>query len=535
MRLFYRDTQAFPYYSYDPTKALWNRREGLTADQSKRVADTLTACGLSVYGTLTRTIRFSSDSVLQVSRTKLPAGAQVEGIAPTGGKSDAAGQEVGVAFALGFDAAGKTVFKPRYIHVFDSAKDYSNTNLAASPVDYKEARIAYFAGGVYGWYYGLWTGNYDWDSRRLGTTPPQNDAALNGGAVAAPPYYTEAAANAQANGQVLIAQSGRDTLIPVAAEAWVGDVSSYSAQTMSDDLSVNTRSYYFAARIAGDSQYICRYGGDSYYRVPRSSSSIGAGGSLSFIRKSRSSSLDWNLPGGLSRNESSSWQYCGLMDINGDRYPDLLQFGDSKNGSSTFTVVDGTGQGFGSGHSYGLPGKGWLSKNKTTTWSMGASPAAVAGAVVQLFSPKGKPVVATPQPDEKCISNMGLIASFGSSVQVAGFHDINGDGLPDYLTRDGGGAYGVAINRGDGSFETIDWGGATISVDAFPGFATLGSIPLEGISHTSVGSFGGSLSVTFPLLAKASVTVGLSGNTNQTLSNLIDVNGDGLPDIAGGS
>ena len=530
MRLYYRDTQAFPFYAYDSAKALWTRIAGLTADQVKKVADTLSACGLSVYGTLTRTIRFSSDALLQVSRTTLPGGAQVEGIAPTGGKSEAAGQEVGVAYALGFDAAEKTVFKPHYIHVFDSAGDYSAQNLCSSLPDCKDARVAYFSGGVYGWYFGLWTGNYDWDTGKLGTKPPQDNAALNGGAVAAPPYYTEAAANTQGNGQVLITQSGRDTIIPVAADAWVGDVSSYSAQTMNDDLTVNTRSFYFAARIAGDSLYASRYGGDSYYRVPKSGSSIGSGGSLSFIRKSRSSSTDWNLPGGLSHNSSSSWQYCGLMDINGDRYPDLLQFGDSKNGSSTFTVVDGNGQGFGSGHSYTLPGNGWLSKNKTTTWSIGASVTAAAGAVIQLFSPKGKIEGATPQQDGNCPANFGLNASFGPSVQVAGLNDINGDGLPDYITRDGGGAYGVAINRGDGNFDTVDWGSECISVDAFPGFASVGSIPLEGISHTAVGSFGGSISVSFPV-ANASMTVGLSGNTNQTLSNLIDVNGDGLPDI----
>jgi RHS repeat-associated protein len=530
MRRYYRDTQAFPYYDYDSSHGVWRLKSGLSTAQKRWVADALSACNLAVYTGLAKSIRYSSEQLLKVSQTRLPAGAKVEEFAPAGGKSDRAGQEVGVVYVPGFDSDWKSVLKPRYVHDFDSAGDYSSKNLAATPdASYMEARSAYFPGGVYGWYYGLWTGNYPWDSLKLGRLPAQDEAALDNGGVANPPYYTEAAANAQSDGSQMISECGRDKEVPVSPEAWVGDVASYSDAAMSDDLSISAQTCHFAAFIDGDELYPGRKGGDSYYRLPKADGATGAWMSLSFIRKSHSRSTDWNFPGGISKNTSSSWQYCGLIDMNGDRYPDLLHSGDAEKGSYDFNVLYGNGGGFGSGQRYSLPRKGWLSENETTTWSIGASSTAVIGAVQQIFSPKGKPESATPQQDGKSSTDFGLSASFGSSVQAAGFYDINGDGLPDYVSRSGSGAYDVALNRGDGNFEGVDWGASCISAEAFNGLPG-GDIPLKGISHTSVGSFGGSVNVDFPI-AKARFSVGVSGNANQTLSNLVDVNGDGLPDI----
>ena len=538
MKRYCRDLQVFPYYAHDQARGVWRLRTDPALDdsQKKSVSDLMAACGQSVYASMSKSIRYSSDQSSEVSRTALPSGAKVEAIAPNGGREDQIGQDVGVALVPIVSSGGTTTIRPYYLHVYDSSADYSSVDLTYdSKVDRRAARNAYFQGGILGWYYGLWTGNYAWDASKLGTDPDQGGKNIDEGDVANPPYSSGVKANKQDGEDPLINLSGRDAPIAVPPAAWIGEVSSYSAATLSDDLMPTTIAYYFAAFMDGEHWYSCRHGGDSYYRMPNKDGAIGSGGSLSFIRESHSKGKDWNYPAGLSRNASDSWQYCGLMDLNGDRYPDLVKFRDAKGGASSFTVVGGNGQGFGSSRGYSLPGSGWLSKSETSAWCIGASSGAACGALSVENNSRGKLVRTEPQQDGSDSSSnssfslgAGINASFGSSVQTAGFYDLNGDGLPDYVYRGGTGAYGVALNCGDGTFRSVDWGSNCISVNAFEGVSGIGAIPLQGISHASTGSLGGNVTGGF---WKASLTAGLSGSTTQTLSSLIDVNGDCLPDI----
>ncbi len=55
----------------------------------------------------------------------------------------------------------------------------------------------------------------------------------------------------------------------------------------------------------------------------------------------------------IGTNEGSSWQYRGLLDLNGDRYPDLIHT--SANGSRSAFIRPGTGRGFGLTRGMTLP------------------------------------------------------------------------------------------------------------------------------------------------------------------------------------
>ena len=48
----------------------------------------------------------------------------------------------------------------------------------------------------------------------------------------------------------------------------------------------------------------------------------------------------------ISSNNGSSYNYRGILDINGDSIPDIVQY-DDNNDSSSFTYREGTKKGFG--------------------------------------------------------------------------------------------------------------------------------------------------------------------------------------------
>ena len=279
---------------------------------------------------------------------------------------------------------------------------------------------------------------------------------------------------------------------------------------MDANLKSTTTKYTFAAFICTDEFAIARNGGDAYYRLPKEGAQSD-GGSLPFIRGSHSSATDLNgaagLPfGGLSgsQNSCSSWQYQAIMDMNGDRFPDLVSFPDSSGGSSSFTVVQGTGQGFGNSANFSLPSNYHLAKYDTNSVGFGASLSSSSGGLFVETDSKGKPesisIIKPEAPSGSGVSgSMSVNGGYGSTVQSEGFFDMNGDGLPDCVSR-GDGNFSVSLNRGDGTFESPrDWGSG-ISEQAMPGKPGLTNTT-KGISLTGTGSFG----------VNAGVSAGASG------------------------
>ena len=538
MERYRRDVDLFPYYTYDSAADAWNIKADVpgTPQSVNRVNQVMDATGIQCWTILQGSIRYTSaQSLSVVSQASLPVGAVEDDIVPVGDHVPGAQEDVSVVMVPGFDpATGRATATPHYIHNFNSLVDYSGQNLVNSPLDGNGTPLFHsvetLVGGVYGWYYGLWSGYYPWTHDLIGEPSTQEDGETK------PPYSVSMIPNRKDGEQTQISICGREYPVPVAADAWIGNVSSYSDVTMNPDLSTSITKYSFAAFIRGDDFSISRNGGDAYYRLPRGSGS--EGGNLPFIRSSHSSATDWNgnlsigpVGASGSRNTSSSWQYSSIMDLNGDRFPDLVSFSDSSSACSTFAVVEGTGQGFGRSSTFLLPGGGHLAKYDTVSYGFGASLSSSSGGIFSETDPKGKTKSTSISKPE---ASIGVSGSYGSTVQSEGFFDMNGDGLPDHVSRNGDGNYSVALNRGNGTLDLpVDWGSG-MSVQTFPalidlrnttqGISTSGTGSLGANGGTSIGGSGGGASFS------VGVSAGFNGTTNQTFSTLADVNGDGLPD-----
>ena len=187
------------------------------------------------------------------------------------------------------------------------------------------------------------------------------------------------------------------------------------------------------------------------------------------------------------------------IDMNGDRYPDIVGPG----------YVQYRQQWGGMGNSKGLPpGINIVSSSETNSIGagFGASP-----------SSHNRTTSTNPAKAKFTISGDG--SSFNSDLNVglnnssSSWTDINGDGLPDYVTADG---Y-VRLNTGYDFLNSEDWNfGANHALQS-------------GMSASGSSSIG----VPITNLAQGSIQVGagLSRSVNRTDHTLMDINGDGLPDL----
>ncbi|HTZ52065.1 MAG TPA: VCBS repeat-containing protein, partial [Spirochaetia bacterium] len=552
-----RDLELFPYYGFDSAANAWLLKPGVDTDPSirDRILAVLDQCGIQSWTTVQRGIRYTSGQALPViAHVALPPGEKEDSIVPTGDRAAGPGEMVGVVEVPSFDpVTGDTRITRRYFHDFDSLADFSSQDLVVFPTAPGGNRLfngdATMAGGVFGWYYGLWSGYYCWDKSLLGKNSTDKDKPSR------PPYSAVMGPNRDENGAPRITTSGREEIVTVPGSAWVGTVTSYSDVSMNADLSTTTSAYSFAAFVDGDQVSMSRSGGDAYYRIPHggsgsgtgSGAGSGAGGPLPFVRNSHSSAVDLNGSAGIagfgganiSRNESDSWQFQGIMDMNGDRYPDLVSFPDSRDGSASFTVTPGTGQGFGGSSTFTLPGSVHLGRFRTVSYGFGGSLSSSSGGIKDDKDSKGRSrniELLNPAPTSSGFGgSVAVNGVFGATVQSDGFFDMNGDGLPDQVSR-GAGDFSVSLNRGDGTFATaVGWGAGTTE-KAFPSFLP-GDLKnqTEGISHTGTGSFGATGSLNMGVDAggggfTVGVTAGFNSTANQTHSSLADVNGDGLAD-----
>ena len=198
-----------------------------------------------------------------------------------------------------------------------------------------------------------------------------------------------------------------------------------------------------------------------------------------------------------------------LVDINGDRYPDIVN-----TGSVRFTRMTGVLEP--TTRSFGFGGHIRRTRDDSKTYSIGPAPEQSKSLGMGQEAPP-KPAARPPQIKVTPASVSGSWGSGDNQGQTE-LMDINGDGLPDRVTQ-GGGTLMVALNLGYKFGKSEPWGtanhsrGKTRSASAsasFPGLAVF-----LGWSDPSASFSGGA---------------SLGVNFNEVDNTLADINGDGLVD-----
>jgi RHS repeat-associated protein len=213
-----------------------------------------------------------------------------------------------------------------------------------------------------------------------------------------------------------------------------------------------------------------------------------------------------------STSDGSTASDVDFLDLNGDRFPDIVSDGSVQYSTATGGLDPSSRPVSG----LGAPRD---SDASATNVGVGGSPAH--------FTANGRGEVDTadqaPTRSNKTGSQMvdlGLSASLGkgSSQPNHDLLDINGDGLPDIVSRNGD-TLMVALNLGYAFAPAEAWGSATIN----NGASEDGSIGPNLGFNDGIYEFAGGVS--------------LSKNKSQTSETLEDVNGDGLLDrvLPGGS
>ncbi len=201
----------------------------------------------------------------------------------------------------------------------------------------------------------------------------------------------------------------------------------------------------------------------------------------------------------MSHSEGKSNIETDYLDMNGDRYPDIVG-----NGYVQYRQQWG-GLGTRKSMPYGINDV-TMSVTNTEGAGFGASPAS------QKRTPSAQPAKA-----KFTISGDG--SSINGDLTIGWDHaarswtDMNGDGLPDFVSNEGE----VRLNTGYTFMGNEDW-----------------HFSADHAIHSGM-SASGSASVGIPIanMAQGSIQLGggLSRSVNRTDHTLMDVNGDGLPDL----
>lgn len=208
------------------------------------------------------------------------------------------------------------------------------------------------------------------------------------------------------------------------------------------------------------------------------------------------------LSGSASIGSTSS--EVDYLDLNGDGFPDIVSDGQVQYTTATGALEPA---------STAVPGLGKPRASDATSLNVGVggSPAHFsANATGQVDNPGHAPQENTTGTQ---MVSLGLSGSLGrgDSHPQHDLIDVNGDGMPDVVTRNGDQLM-VSLNLGYSFAPPEPWGTATLD---------------DGSSEN--GSIGASLGFNDGIYAFAG-GVSLSKNKSQTGEQLIDINGDGLPD-----
>lgn len=272
------------------------------------------------------------------------------------------------------------------------------------------------------------------------------------------------------------------------------------------------------------------YIGAGILKPSRVSNTGGAGGSggvplVAGLRKSETYNVDFSVGAfvaGLGISTGATSSHLDFLDMNGDGYPDSV----ANDGVAFNNGFDGFGPKF---SGLAMPGE---SMRRIEQRSAGASLSA-GGSLINQTDSQG-------QTKSLLATSVNLGVNYGMSGTTKDLLDINGDGLPDHVERSGTNLR-VRLNLGARFSEPIQWSAAgwakdristdgVISdiaiplIDTFLGDVSTNSVRFGDTSARTVGA--GLDSNIFGVGGGA----GISYTVTRNLVELVDVNGDGLPD-----
>jgi len=201
--------------------------------------------------------------------------------------------------------------------------------------------------------------------------------------------------------------------------------------------------------------------------------------------------------GGVARTDGSSRTLIDFMDMNGDRYPDIVGQ-DRIQYTAAYGGLTSEVRGL---NSLKLSSTQQLSETEAKSGNLGGSlPLSKSEAINTLGD--GAIIYSSNPPSVGISGNLGE----SNDSEEAGWSDVNGDGLPDRIYKNGN----VQLNLGYSFTPPEPWGVTT----------------KRGLSESEGASLGFSVGT-------VSIAGGLSLNRSDTqaLRQLYDVNGDGLPDV----
>jgi len=236
------------------------------------------------------------------------------------------------------------------------------------------------------------------------------------------------------------------------------------------------------------------------------------------LRRSRGNSteLGVSLIGSVSNTSGSSTGELEFIDLNGDRRPDSIS-----NNQVQFSSEGGFGPATNLGMTVGDP-----RQIETANARFGIAFGSGASALADKLGAGGGVKTAV-----SLLPSLGQ--NYGVSSTKVEFVDVNGDGLPDHVSATSATQFTVQLNLG-GTFgpETfLDLGKSPpADIQAFAG-STLGQALQGGLPRLDTTAIRAEDNTTNNLqIGYAGIGGGIAYSVNRTLTNFIDVNGDGLPD-----
>ncbi len=441
-------------------------------------------------------------------------------------------------------------------------------NIATKPVDLTIENEDTLYGGVNSWLYGIWQGNQtenpfskeklvnrttkeineddykDYDEEEM-ARKYETDVKDNGENVKEKfdlSYYLPLDTTGYEKEGVWNAECG------IEKESLTGNIDIKESQTVTDAngrMAVVRTTVYSAPYIYKDKIVCNRLGGDTYYNIEGISQSSSVG--TFCISKSRNKNKETShgpqvkaavidLSGSFSDGSGNSYQEQSFQDVTGDRIPDIIQ-SDGKKLTVKKGILEGKNLFFEDYDVSGISNYISVSENGNSTKSAG----------VGLSSPAAEPKYNAKGIAKSISMSMGCNGSKGDGYnkQTAGFIDLNGDGITDYVNVDDG-EYKIG-NGQDFKTESFFAGFIPLQESGFDvtglnvDYGAGGGITNKTIDEDLLNKLKEAYKNTptkIPECAQklsCSVNVGVGFGSSTSTSSVdrmyLDVNGDGLTDI----